>query len=246
MKAEEFIAKAKLAVDSKTLYVKGAFGAPLNTKNKQRYSNNNKYNISRAKMINSASSDTFAFDCVCFIKGIIWGWNADVNKQYGGAIYQSNNLPDVGVETLFNSCTNISKDFSGIVPGAMLYMTGHCGIYIGDGLAIEASPKWKNGVQVTAVENVAKNTNYNSRSWLKWGKLPYVEYPVIDEGYEQFKKYMNQYLKERAELPADDYAKIALEWAQETGIIEGSKEGLMPQSFAKREDVVLMLYRAEE
>ena len=38
-------------------------------------------------MINSASSDTFGFDCVCLIKGILWGWNGNLNHVYGGATF---------------------------------------------------------------------------------------------------------------------------------------------------------------
>ena len=72
MKANEFVEKAKqIANDYKTLYVLGCFGAPMNTANKKRYTNNNSYNKKRASMINGASDDTFGFDCVCLIKGII-------------------------------------------------------------------------------------------------------------------------------------------------------------------------------
>ena len=128
----------------------------------------------------------------------------------------------------------------------MLYMTNHCGIYVGNGLAIEATPKWEDGAQMTTVLNIGAKDGFNGRTWTKWGKLPYVEYPVIDEGYEQFKEYMDRYLKERAQLPADDYALDALRWAEEEGIMVGNEVGFAPQSFAKREDVALMLYRDQE
>lgn len=53
-------------------------------------------------------------------------------------------------------------------------MSGHIGVYIGDGLAVECQPAWKNGVQITAC-NCTK-AGYNRRNWTKHGKLPYIEY----------------------------------------------------------------------
>ena len=80
MNSTDFINKAKdIANNYKTLYVMGCFGAPMNATNKKRYANNNSYNKNRATMINNATSDTFGFDCVCLIKGILWGWNGNVN-----------------------------------------------------------------------------------------------------------------------------------------------------------------------
>ena len=243
MTADQFVAQALKAAKCKTLYIKGCFGAPMTQANKKRYSTNYEYNKKKAWKINAASKDTFGFDCICFIKGLLWGWNADTSKVYGGAVYESNGVPDVSEEGMLKLCTDVSEDFSKIPKGAYLYMRTHCAIYIGEGLAAEASPIWKDGVQITAVANVGEKEGYNSRTWQKWGKLPYVEYPVIDEGYEQFKSYMDRYLKERADLPADDYALDALRWAEDEGIILGTNDGMAPQSFAKREDVILTIYR---
>ena len=95
MKVNDFVNKAKnIANNYKTLYVMGCFGSPLTESNKKRYTSNHSYNkkSTRKTMINNASSDTFGFDCVCLIKGILWGWNGDLNKTYGGAIYGSNGV----------------------------------------------------------------------------------------------------------------------------------------------------------
>ena len=87
MTNNEFVKNAKdIANNYKTLYVLGCFGSPMNATNKKRYTSNYSYNKSRASIINAASSDTFGFDCVCLIKGILWGWNGNANKTYGGAI----------------------------------------------------------------------------------------------------------------------------------------------------------------
>ena len=43
-------------------------------------------------------------------------------------------------------------------------------------------------------------------------------------------------------IPADAYAKSALDWAKENGLMVGSPSGnLMPQSRIKREDVAVIL-----
>ena len=47
---------------------------------------------------------------------------------------------------------------------------------IGNGLAVECSPRWANNVQITAVGNIGKKNGYNTRMWKKHGHLPYVTY----------------------------------------------------------------------
>lgn len=162
----------------KTLYVMGCFGAPMNSKNKERYSRNHSYNIQteRTVKIKSATSDTFGFDCVCLIKGLLWGWNGDKSKTYGGAVYKANNVPDIGADQMLAACSDLSTDFSTIQVGEAVGMSGHIGIYIGNGLAVECTPAWADGVQITAVHNIGKKAGYNGRTWVRHGKLPWVSY----------------------------------------------------------------------
>ena len=79
-----------VANNYKTLYVMGCFGAPMTDRNKERYTTNHDYNMkaARQKMINAASADTFGFDCVCLIKGLLWGWHGDTSHVYGGSDYK--------------------------------------------------------------------------------------------------------------------------------------------------------------
>lgn len=163
------------AENNKTLYVMGCFGAPMTASNKERYTKNHSYNMqeSRKKMIQAASSDTFGFDCVCLIKALLWGWDGDTGDVYGGSKYASNGVPDIGADQIIEKCNGVSTDFSKIQVGELLWMKGHVGIYIGDGLAVECTPAWKNGVQVTTVKNIKSGTGHK---WTKHGKLPYVTY----------------------------------------------------------------------
>lgn len=179
MKASEFVKKLEdVAKNYKTLYVMGCFGAPMNSKNKTRYCNNHSYNkqAARTKYIQAATADTFGFDCVCLLKGILWGWNGDKSKTYGGAVYKANGVPDIGADQMIKVCSDISTDFSNIEVGEAVWMSGHIGVYIGDGLAVECTPRWKNCVQITAC-NCSKS-GYNTRNWTKHGKLPYIDYDV--------------------------------------------------------------------
>ena len=171
-----------VATNHKSLYVMGCFGAPMTEENKERYTANHEYNKRphRKQMIEAASADTFGFDCVCLIKGLLWGWEGDTGHIYGGADYGSNGVPDIGTEQIIDVCKDVSNDFTKIDVGELLWMKGHVGIYIGDGLCVECTPAWLNRVQITAVHNMGRKDGYNGRIWVKHGKLPYVAYTVSD------------------------------------------------------------------
>ena len=166
------------AENNKTLYVMGCFGAPMTASNKERYTKNHDYNTkaARKKMINAASEDTFGFDCVNLIKGLLWGWNGNLSHRYGGSEYATNSVPDTSADGMIKLCKELSTDFSKIAVGEAVWVEGHIGVYIGDGLAVECTPAWKNCVQITAVHNIGKKSGYNGRTWTKHGKLPYVTY----------------------------------------------------------------------
>lgn len=166
------------ANNHQTLYVLGAFGWPMTADNKQRAKNAQSYNRKpdRVWKIDAASSTTFGFDCVCFIKALLWGWCGDASKVYGGAEYCSNGVPDIGEDSMINACSDVSTDFRSIQVGEVVWLPGHIGVYIGDGLAVECTPIWKDGVQITAVLNIGAKSGYNGRTWVMHGKLPYVTY----------------------------------------------------------------------
>ena len=194
-----------VAGNYKTLYVMGCFGAPMTAENKKRYTQNHDYNkaAARVKMINAASADTFGFDCVNLIKGILWGWSGDASRRYGGAAYPTaaavaaGACPDVSADGMIKICKEVSTDFSRIVPGAAVWLPGHIGVYIGDGLAVECSPKWRNRVQVTAVSNIGQKAGYNARKWTKWGKIPSIRYEEeIDMSREELKALIRETVRE--------------------------------------------------
>lgn len=177
--AKELVAACLDAVHNhKTMYILSCFGAPMNEKNKERYA---KADPARAAQIRAASSDTFGFDCICFIKGLMWGWKGDPDQIYGGAAYKSNGIPDIGADQLIKQCIDVSEDFSTIQPGEYVWLPGHCGIYVGDGLAAEATFEPVSGVQLQAVLPMGVKDGYPATGWKKHGKLPWISYEAEPE-----------------------------------------------------------------
>ena len=61
---------------------------------------------------------------------------------------------------------------------------------------------------------------------------------------DEFNKHMTVWLDAQKQLPASDYAKTALEWAKELGIMLGDATGnQMPQGLMTRQDFCVMLMR---
>lgn len=188
MTNKEIVQKAsEVANRYNTVYANGMFGQPITKSiiDQKAEQLPRWYTKSRKESLYGLiGQDYFGFDCVCFIKAILfWDWSGDINDVNGGAKYDGKT--DVTEKGLLNMCSNVSSDFKKIEVGEYLYMAGHCGIYIGDGLAIECTPKWKNGVQITAVGNIGKISGLNSRKWEKHGKLPNVTYITEEENSEE-------------------------------------------------------------
>ena len=133
------------------------------------------YTQARINMLrNLIGKNYWGGDCVCSIKAALWGWVGDWSKRQGGAVYASNGVPDIGANQIIKVCSDVSTDFTNIEIGELCWMDGHVGIYIGDGLSVECTPRWDNKVQITACN--FKKAGYNLRTWTKHGKLPYIKY----------------------------------------------------------------------
>lgn len=163
----EFCDKLIAVTKLKTLYCKGCFGTVLTAKGKEDVIAHDDYNKKHKKEIMAATKDTFAFDCSGLIKGIFWGFTGNKNMIYGGAVYNDGPIKDINAATIIAKCEDVSTDMDYIEPGEVLYMTNHCGVYIGDGNVVECTPKWLNGVQITKLK---------SRAWKKHGKLTQLNY----------------------------------------------------------------------
>lgn len=137
-----------------------------------------------------AGSGVFSFDCNGLIKSILWGWNG--SKTYlGGATYNSNGVPDLacgyfvdGVEVGDSQYVYDTKEIdysniSEIETGEILYMPGHVGVYVGNGMVVESTlnrtaAKQGSGVQLLRLAN----TNYmeTSNVFTHHSKLVFLDY----------------------------------------------------------------------
>lgn len=129
------------------------------------------------------------FDCVILVKAILWGWSENKNHSHGGAIYLSNGVADDTADGLINRCSNVSNDFTKIEPGELLYMSGHVGVYIGNGEVIECTGAWERKVLISKIDAQGRRSRNGKQvySWLKHGKLPYIDYNVPCEKVNTYK-----------------------------------------------------------
>lgn len=145
----------------------------------------------------------FLFDCVGMPKAILWGFNFDYNQYRGGAIYQSNGVPDLNADDFFNQCCyDKSSDMSNIEEGELVYMKGHIGIYANNGNVYEATSAGSNKVQVTNIINGDGTRVVDGKYCGKWthhAKCKFIDYAkptsnlkyrasTKEEGWGEWKK----------------------------------------------------------
>jgi peptidoglycan hydrolase-like protein with peptidoglycan-binding domain len=149
----------------------GMFGFPITKSSLDKKANQkgleNWYANNRARLDKEVGKNCFGFDCVCLLKAILWGWNGNFKSAYGGATYLSNDVPDFGDGNAMSYCTGVSSDMSNLVAGEWLWMNGHVGVYVGNGLVVEATMAWTKNVLVSKLSD---------RKWLKHGKPKWLDF----------------------------------------------------------------------
>ncbi len=178
MQSDDFCTKLKAIVQNyKTVYVNGGIGYRLNQfgKNKARTNKKNLTTLGKLKScIANADEHTWAFDCNNLLMSVIYGWSGDESKTYGGADYSHPTW--YTTEGLLNCCSDVTSNFNNIERGELVWVQGHVGCYIGNGIVVECTPKWNNCVQFTNLGNLPQYKQGNYRVWNKHGKLPFISY----------------------------------------------------------------------
>lgn len=169
MKSNDFVNMAKTIAASHTMYASGTFGQlfsePFLKQKAAQYPKWYTPNRQNAIRHEAASGPLYLFDCCGLIKAIIWNWP---NTKYA-----SNNLADVNDYGIWaNYCYEYSSDFSNILPGEIMHLPGHVGIYIGSGKVIEATSKWENKVLVSSLYKEDKFY----RRWESHAKFKLIDY----------------------------------------------------------------------
>lgn len=126
-------------------------------------------------------------DCSGLIKGTLWDYPNDGE-------YESNGVPDINADTMISRCSNVSTDFYKLPYGSLVWLKGHIGVHIGNGVCIESSPKWENGIQKTFIKGCGYSNSQGLpvRKWTKHGIFDkYIDYsePVTVKGPLFYKKY---------------------------------------------------------
>ena len=124
------------------------------------------------KFMNSKDGKYYLCDCSGLIKGLLWGYPN--NGRYG-----NNGIPDINADTMINQCSHVTTDFSKLQKGWLVWTKGHIGIYVGNGIVVESSPIWENGIQRTYPKGCEKSNTYGlkQRQWTKCGQFDkYVDY----------------------------------------------------------------------
>lgn len=227
MTAAALCAKLKdIADNCKTAYMLGPWGWPATDKMIQRATtqgSNAKINRQWLSQANAIKDKGFLFDCVGLIKGILWGWSGDMGRTYGGAGYACNGVPDYDAKKMIDACRDVSTDFSAIVDGEAVWMDGHIGVYVGGGVVVEATPKWRGGVQWSTCANVSPALvpgTAGSRTWTKHGKLPWVDYAAQETEKENDGM---TYYKTINDVPS--YYRAAVDKAVDAGALNGTGNG---------------------
>lgn len=104
-------------------------------------------------------------DCVGLIKGYLWSESVTATPKY-------NSEQDLSANGMRSACAE-RGDISTMpdIPGVLVFMSGHVGVYIGNGEVIEARGH-EYGVVKTKLEG---------RGWRWWGKCPFIEYSNIKD-----------------------------------------------------------------
>lgn len=144
MTANDIVKKIKSLAECKTIYVKGAPCVAMNQRAKLKYTGSNPFNAKRSTLIFAASEDTIGLDEITLINFVV----------------EEGNFKNVG--EIMEKCHDISKDFTHIVPGELVFSSNLVGVYVGDGKAITCTGV---GIHETPIED-----------WVSHGKMMFVDY----------------------------------------------------------------------
>lgn len=179
-------------------------------------------------------------DCIGLVKGYLWSEDANAAPVYLSEPCKI----DYSADSM-NAACKIGGAISTLpeTPGALVFFTGHVGVYIGGGKVIEAR-----GHAYGVVE-----TNLKDRAWTRWGLCPCIEYEAEQEDDEmdlaQFKQLMREYRSELQDNDSSEFSKEAREWAKKNGLVEGGDAlpdgslNFMWEDILTREQAVTLFYR---
>jgi hypothetical protein len=136
------------------------------------------YDQAKYKVKFTAQFGERVHDCVGLIKGYLWSETPTSKPVYKAS-------QDVSAGGMLEKCVKKGK-ISTIpeIPGTLVFMKSHIGVYIGDGEVIEAKGH----------DSGVVKTKLKGRGWTEWGLCPWIEYPEEEKKPEKKSdKYFPKY-----------------------------------------------------
>ncbi len=191
----------------------------------------------------------YGADCNNLPKAIVWGLDTskldEIDKYTpngAGVKRNSNGLGDLNADQLFEICTEKSSDLSYIIPGEMVWMKGHIGMYYGkiDGVDYV--------IDVTISQGGLALNKMSNQRWTKHGKFPFVGEYVVENNFDDyFNALVSVQNGDRGEKV--EQAQISLNHANEVlklGFIPLETDGIYGGKTDALADRVKQLYFIDE
>ncbi len=150
MTSNDICTKAEELASAKTMYVKRGKGERLTLGVRSRFASIDEFNAKRSAAIMAADDNTRAFDEFGLVTAVV----GRKCKSFSDAM---------------DICESVSKDFSTILPGEIVFLKDRIGFFIGDNKVVTVDIL---GVGITIADG-----------WASHGKINGVEYaePVVEE-----------------------------------------------------------------
>lgn len=184
---KEFVSYLKTLLDRNTVYMWGEFGRLVtnNTIDGKKKQYPSHYDDTKVKYLKSlVGKNYYAYDCAGLIKSYFM-------SDYGTGKVKYNVGYDRDAYGITVGTASEKGDISTLpeMEGVLLYMKGHCGVYLGDGKVIECTSNQKiSGIKYGKV-CVSK---LSARPWKTWTKSKWLSYitsePITDKKEEEIKE----------------------------------------------------------
>lgn len=166
------------------------------------------------------------FDCIGLVKAYLWNENGKIT-------YNSNQ--DKSADTMLSICKEKGPiNTMPEMPGILVFMPGHVGVYIGNGEVIEAR-----GFSYGVVK-----TRLTGRGWKNWGKCPYLQYVDEKSKPEKESVIMGKVFND---VEDNRWSAAYIKAAKDLGIISGNPDGTFnPTGPLTREQAAVINVRLYE
>lgn len=167
----EFISYLKSLVSKNTVYMWGEYGRLVtnNTISSKARQYPSHYDDAKKKYLKSlVNKNYYAYDCAGLIKSYFMSNYGDSNVKYSSKYDKNAYGITIGCASEKGNIKNMPE-----IPGLLLYMDGHCGVYIGNGYVIEATSNQKISGKKYGCVCMSK---LSDRKWEKWVKSKWLSY----------------------------------------------------------------------